>query len=338
MKAFDPTHQPWPHTSPHSRCVRVNGVRWHYKEFPGNGPAVVLIHGLAAACHTWDALAGYLHDLDCHVYAPDMRGFGWSEKPKNAAYDVESLMEDVSAWMDAVGLERAVLVGNSLGGAVASLMALEKPEKVERLVLLNALAPYDDIPFPWVFKLARLPGAAQLAPWVFFRPMLRRVLQGLFFDPGHATHEKVESYYSRLSTQNALHCTVQAIRALDPHRFAHHLTGPKAIVCPVLMIWGQDDPWLPLRFGRRLHNQGKGHGTFAVLSRCGHMPQEEKPVQTGRLIAGFLEGRPLRAGDHPDCPLVEHRYPDGGWAQSLAPAWTRAVAATNQDMPPSLNA
>ncbi|MEW5736767.1 MAG: alpha/beta hydrolase [Thermodesulfobacteriota bacterium] len=277
-----------------SRFTDVDGVVYHHEEYPGPGEKVLLIHGFASSCYTWRSVAENLHGLGFHVYALDMMGFGWSDKPSQAEYDALSLMEGVAAWMDAVGLDSAVVGGNSLGGGVASLLALMHPEKVSRLILVDALIPYADIAFPFLLKLARFPFAGNLARFVITPATVRATMRQIFYDPRLVTPGKVEAYHQRLSTPGCLEAQVKLARSLDPARFAKYLEMGKKMTVPALVIWGEEDRWLPVRFGHRLVSERRARGRFVVLSRCGHMPQEEMPRATARLMADFLEGLPLR--------------------------------------------
>ncbi|SHJ33573.1 Pimeloyl-ACP methyl ester carboxylesterase [Desulfatibacillum alkenivorans DSM 16219] len=287
------------------RFVRVNGVRIHYTELPGPGEDVLLIHGFASSSYTWQEMAPLLHKQGYNVWALDLKGFGYSEKPKNGKYDPFSLMEDVVDWMDAVGLEKAVVTGNSLGGGIASLMALVYPEKVSKLVLLNALAPYD-IPHPLIIRLSHFPLAPRLAGLVVTREVVRYYLKQVFFNPRFVTPEKVQAYYDPLRSPGCLYAQTLAARAMDPKPFLRFMDGGYSVKAPVLVIWGEDDRWIPLHYGQQLLDQQMGRGTFVVLPECGHMPQEEKPEDTAKAILDFMKDVPIvQVGDTPYCH-VEH--------------------------------
>ncbi len=276
-----------------SRFVRAGGIQYHYEEYPGPGRDVVLLHGFASSSYTWEAVAPRLAERGFRVLALDMKGFGWSDKPASGAYDPVALMEGVKSWMDAVGLSRAAVVGNSLGGAVASLMALVHPERVSGLVLVNSLMPYD-IPYPLILRLARAPLAPALAGRVITRGVIRRNLKQVFHDRRLVTEEKVSAYWERLRAGNGLRAQALVARALSPEPFLSYLSRAEEVRTPALAIWGREDRWIPLSFGRRMAREGCGPRNLVVLDHCGHMPQEEKPRETARLMARFLAGRKIR--------------------------------------------
>lgn len=164
---------------PDDHFVTVGDIRYHYKEYPAAGKNLLLIHGFASSTYTWEKVAPQLQRLGYHVWALDMKGFGWSDKPKGAAYDPLTLMEEVSQWMDAVGLADVVFVGNSLGGGIAALMAIVHPYKVESLILIDAAAY--NTKFPLIMKMARMPLAADvmklfLAPGWSARPSPKSII------------------------------------------------------------------------------------------------------------------------------------------------------------------
>jgi len=99
--------------------VEINGIKYHYTEYPGSGQSVFLLHGFASSTYTWEKTAPLLQAEGYHVWALDMKGFGWSDKPEDSDYTPRQLREEVNAWMDAMGLEKVVFVGNSLGGEIA---------------------------------------------------------------------------------------------------------------------------------------------------------------------------------------------------------------------------
>jgi pimeloyl-ACP methyl ester carboxylesterase len=266
--------------------VDLGGVRYHYTEYPADGPDIVLVHGFASSTYTWEAVVPYLHERGYHVFALDMKGFGWSDKPDDAFYDPVSLMEEVDAWMEALGLTQVVFAGNSLGGAVAVLMALEHPARISKLVLIDA-AGYP-MQRPMVIRLAHLPLAGGVMK-LFFGPWLVRWnLKEVFSDDVCVTDEKVKAYYDRLRTENALDAQIAVARSLKLDQLEQYIERIPDITTDTLIIWGKDDRWIPLDIGRRFKNDIAG-STLTVIPECGHMPQEEQPERTAQLIIDFIE-------------------------------------------------
>ena len=119
-----------------SAFVETNGIKLHYLDYPGDGPAVVLAHGLTANCRSFDVVAGHLAPR-LRVIAPDLRGRGASDKPATG-YTMADHAADVLGLLDALGLERVVMGGHSFGGLLSLYIAANHPERVERVLILDA--------------------------------------------------------------------------------------------------------------------------------------------------------------------------------------------------------
>ena len=269
--------------------VTIEDVRYHYTEYPAPGRDVLLIHGFASSTYTWEKVAPLLQQLGYHVWALDMKGFGWSDKPKGAPLDPLTLVEEVRKWMDAVGLKDAVFAGNSLGGGVAWLMALLHPDKVHSLILVDAAAY--PIKMPFIMRLAGLPLSAGVAKLSFSRGIVRHGLSDVYHDRDRVTNEQVDAYYDRLRTKNALNAQIAVVRALDLTKYEEYIRRIPEIKTRTLIIWGENDRWIPLHVGQRLSRELSA-STLAVIPSCGHIPQEEHPDVTAKHMAEFIAARP----------------------------------------------
>jgi pimeloyl-ACP methyl ester carboxylesterase len=284
--------------TPKDCFIEISGVRYHYTEYPGKGPVVVLLHGFASSTYTWEKVAPYLNEAGYHVLALDMKGFGWSDKPKDAKYDPYTLMHEVNQWMDALGLKDVTFVGNSLGGAIAWLMALEHPDKVGRLVLIDA-AGYP-MAKPFIIRMAGAPLSGIVAKLFFCRLIVKWNLKKVYDHEDWITEEQVNAYYNRLRTENALDAQIAVVRSLKVDLFEKYIKRIPTIDKKTLIIWGRNDRWIPLeevgyKFRRDLSNS-----RLVVIPECGHIPQEEHPEKCARLILDFIGDKPI--GDSPRPP------------------------------------
>ncbi len=271
------------------KWITANNIRYHYQEWENDGPALVLIHGFGSSAWTWKDVAPVLADRGYHVFAVDLMGFGFSDKPRDADYSPNSLTAGVNAWMDAVGIAKATVAGNSLGGFIALRMALEHADKVERLVLLDSAGYEHDTPA--MVSMTRMPMAEGLAN-LFWGPwMVRMTLRDVFYDQSLVTEERVNAYFDRLRTEGGMHALIRTGRMVKG-AFEPWTPRIREIRQPTLLIWGQNDPWVPLALGQRFR-QDIADSVLAVLPLCGHMPQEEKPRLTVRLMDDFMRGRPI---------------------------------------------
>jgi len=268
--------------------IRIGDINFHYLEYPAEGEDVLFLHGFASSTYTWEEVAVCLQKEGYHVRALDMKGFGLSDKPEDAKYDPVTLMEEVNRWMEVMGLEQATIVGNSLGGGIAVLMTLEHPEKVERLVLIDA-AGYP-IEKPLIVRMAQMPLSRFFAKLFFARWAVRWNLEEVFFHPDRVTRERVDAYYARMRTPGALDAQVAVARALNGTVFEKYTRHIPEIGVRTLIIWGKEDEWIPLENSHRFRAE-IALSTLVVIPECGHLPQEEHPLLTARLIGDFIEGK-----------------------------------------------
>ncbi|MCF8081873.1 MAG: alpha/beta hydrolase [Deltaproteobacteria bacterium] len=275
---------------PRDHFIEIQGVRFHYLEYPGKGDPVFLLHGFASSTYTWEGVIPHLTEAGHPVWALDMKGFGWSDKPQHAAYDPLTLMEEVNQWMEAVGLRKVVFVGNSLGGAIGWLMALEHPDKVGRLILVDAAGYPIQKPFP--INLAAFPLAGPVIKLFFSRAWVRWGLKKVYYHKDWVTEAQVNAYLDRLRAHNGLDAQVVVARALDPEDLEAYIQKIPSIPQETLLIWGREDEWIPLdKVGYRF-NREIPRSRLVVIQECGHIPQEEHPEKTARLIERFVLSAP----------------------------------------------
>ena len=265
------------------RYETIDGLRLRYVR-KGEGPPVLLLHGISSSLYTWKdvlpALAAH-HD----VIAVDLPGFGGSDVP--AHFDGEAWSSLLVGLLDALGVPRASLAGNSLGGALSAVTAARWPDRVDRLVLIDA-AGYNLAleRRPWLLQvMGKAPGG--LLDALPQRPLMRQGLRQVFFDDGKVTGERVEEYLAPMARPGAR----AASRRILTSGETFGLPGlVKQVKAPTLVLWGDHDTWIPLAdadlFARDIPGARK-----VVIERCGHVPQEEKPEEVSRLILQFIEGR-----------------------------------------------
>jgi pimeloyl-ACP methyl ester carboxylesterase len=278
------------HHAERSRFVEVEGVRVHYQEAGDPGaPAMLLIHGFCASNFVWNDALVPLAEAGFRVVAPDLVGFGFSGKPGSGEYTIEAQARVIVGLMDALGIERATLVGSSYGGAVAAVCALDYAERVGRLVLVGAVSNDEIIRRP-LLRLAATPFMGELlAPVLldarrFVKNRLRTTYaaqNGYMLDTARITaHQRP---LRAAATHRAILRTLRNWRASRIEREAARITQP------TLLVWGAHDRDVPLRYGERLHELIE-HSRLFVFPNCGHLPQEERPREFVSVVAEFCGG------------------------------------------------
>jgi pimeloyl-ACP methyl ester carboxylesterase len=265
------------------RFDTVRGHRIRYLR-SGSGSAVVLLHGFASSVYTWrDVLPALARDHD--VLALDFPGFGQSDQPPDL--DAGEFPDVVISLMDRLGISRAAVVGNSLGGATAVGVAATRPDRVSALVLLDSAGfNLDAKDRPWLLRAmgGRTGKALERLP---IRGRLLRVgLRQVFYDPALVTQERFDEYLAPLVRPGAIEAMrgLLLARARQSSAFREQVTAVRA---PALVIWGREDRWIPVEQAD-LFTAAIPGARKVVLDRCGHLPQEERPGEVLRLLAEFL--------------------------------------------------
>ena len=263
----------------------VDGVRLRYVR-AGTGPAVVLLHGFASSIFTWrDVLPELARGHD--VVAVDLPNSGGSAIRPDlppAAYP-----RLVIGLMDRLGLGRASLVGNSLGGGIAVLVAAQHPEHVDRLVLIDSvgynLAAKDR---PWVLRAAGAPPLARLLEALpVRRAVVTLALRQVFFDDRLVTADRIDEYVAPLLRPGAVAAGQALLAGSGDMGFPGVVAQVRA---PTLVIWGREDRWVPVEDADRFLADIPG-ARKAVIEGCGHLPQEERPAEVLKLLEDFLPVR-----------------------------------------------
>ena len=277
--------------SEHSNFVAVDGVRLHFQDLGSrNDPALILLHGFGSSTHIWADVLQPLADAGFRVIAPDLVGFGFSEKPPYAEYTIHFQARMMLRLMNRLGIGRAQFVGSSYGGAVAATCALEAPERVEKLVLVGAVST-NFIKEQGLVRLASAPLAGPvITPLLLGSKALMRWRVRQVYSPQNAhlmeDPRRQATRQRLLSSANAHHAILHSLRRWD----ANHISREAHLIqCPTLLVWGELDRDVPLTEARRLF-QEIPDSRLIVFRECGHIPQDEYPTLFAQVVSQFLQG------------------------------------------------
>lgn len=269
---------------PIQRDVTGKGVRLRVAEC-GQGDPVILLHGLFFDCTTWNRVGRELSD-SFRIIAPDLPGFGESEKPtrNRFPYSIAGFAESIADLYGALDLGRASLVGHGLGGAVALTLAATHPELVSRLVLVDSLCHRAPRDFPQRIAMVPLLGGLvfkQLVGKNTFRSLIR---DSVVPSRARIQQQRVDAYYAAFNTPAARGSALEALRGTAD---THSLTAStRRIQAPTLVVWGRHDNVYPAGYGHRLAREISGAG-FELMD-AGHAPQEEHPDELASIVGRFL--------------------------------------------------
>lgn len=256
----------------------------HHARRGKNGPKVLLVHAIGFDHTTWELLLPYLEDR-YDLALIDLPGHGASDKPSDADYGPMSLGRRVLSVLDELGWERAALVGNSLGGGVSLAAAVQAPQRVAALTLINSVGLRPGL--PPLGRLAAIP----------FLPVLSGIAPSLAVQVGlescrarwgSVTPARCAASRSYLRNPEGRVAFFRALRHLysaDLEQMARHY---REIRCPTLIIHGERDPLIRLRHAEQMADAIPG-AELCRVPRCGHFPQEECPADVGVPLRRFLD-------------------------------------------------
>lgn len=259
------------------KFATVYGAKIRYLE-AGSGPAVILLHGLGADSSSWASTIGPLSQK-YRVIVPDQIGFGRSDKPM-INYRVGTLVDFLDGLYKQVGIERASLVGNSLGGFTAAAFALAHPEKVDRLVLVDAAGFAVTGDFDPRVLNALNPSTIDAA---------KQILSLIFYNKqAYATDANAAMLLTRKMMANDGY-TVQ--RFIDSIAHNEDMLDKRLgqLKQPTLIIWGREDALTPLAMGERFKKE-IATSELLIFEKCGHVPQMEKAAEFNVALMKFLSG------------------------------------------------
>lgn len=278
--------------TPPSTFIDIDGMQVHLRD---QGPRndrtpIVLIHGTSASLHTWDGWTAALTDQR-RVIRFDLPAFGLTGPAPDGNYSSERYADFTLKVMDALGVESAVLAGNSLGGHIAMETALQAPSRVSALVLVDAGGyPFEAQSMPIGFQIAQIPAFAPLMNRLLPRSMIVSSVESVYGDPSKITPELIDRYYEltlREGNRAALVERFQYVFARDDAR-----ERAKTISVPTLIIWGDQDRLIPPQVGEQMHADIAG-SELARFAELGHVPHEEDPAATVAATAAFMQKHQL---------------------------------------------
>lgn len=262
-------------------------LHWEWHGF--GGPPIVLVHGFAINGHTWHAWLPRL-TRERRVLVVDLKGAGSAPKPRGEPYGPREQAALLRRLILQEDLRDLTLVGHSLGGGIALLTALELMEagdsRLSHLVLLGAAAYRQ--PVPQFIRIAARPWLGPLALRVLPASLVIRLgMARAYHSTSAITDSTVEAYADPLRSSDGRYALSRMARELIPPDLDTLSSRYGQISTPTLLLWGEADAIVPLGIGERLAREIP-RARLAVLPDCGHMPQEEKPDESLRLVLEFL--------------------------------------------------
>lgn len=277
-----------------TRDVLVDGARLAYTD-DGHGDAVVLVHGTPSYSYIWRNIVPPLLAAGHRVITYDLLGYGASERPVARDTSVTAQAALLPGLLDALGVDRCTLVGHDIGGAVAQIVALRYPARVARLMLIDTVS-YDSWPSAtWRAIIDRHLDAYAAMPEAAFLDMLRRQLDMTVTVPDGMPEDVMSAYLTPhrgpLGRASFFEHQVRHYDSTHTERLTPLLGG---IAAPTRILWGAEDRWQPLAYGRRLAADIPG-AELRVVPGAGHFLPEDAPARVAAEITELCGERPAQS-------------------------------------------
>lgn len=266
--------------------VDVAGMRVHYRdEGPRDAPVLLCLHGTFSSLHTWDGWVAELTD-DYRVVRPDLPGHGLTGPHPEDDYTMAAYVEFVEAFRDALDIEACAVAGNSRGGEIAWRFALDHPERVPALVLVDSMGfPME---FDGPFGLVELPWLPTLLSRLTPRRLIRRSVRDVYGDPARVSPDLVDRYHDLVRREGNRDAHVELVRRDVNATHRHEELADLAM--PTLVLWGEEDYWIPPWFGEDFA-EAIPDAELVTYEDAGHAPMEEIPGRTAADVRRFLGER-----------------------------------------------
>ncbi|MBW1686054.1 MAG: alpha/beta hydrolase [Deltaproteobacteria bacterium] len=286
------------------RFVEANGLRFHVAEC-GTGERLALcLHGFPELGYSWRHQMPLLARLGYRVWAPDLRGYGQSERPpRRRDYDIEILMDDVAGLIDASGARQTLLIAHDWGGVIGWLFAIRRLRPLERLVMMNiphpvpflrALRTAKQLRSSWYVLFFQLPWLPEKLLGARGAQAIGDMLRRTSCHPERLSDEDLEVFRKAAAQPGALTAMLNYYRMLvrGPGARRQHALGYPVIDTPTLMIWGEEDVAL---------SKETTHGTeryvadltLRYLPGVSHWVQQDDPEAVNAILEAWLSGQPL---------------------------------------------
>lgn len=260
----------------------------HYTKC-GSGRPIIALHGFGMTSYSWRHLTAALSPKN-QLFVFDLRGHGLSAKSDGSDYSLEGQARTVVRFIRSVPLKDVVLIGHSIGGAIAllsAIMTVEDRGLIRALILIDSVALPQRIPL--FVEILRFPIVNMLllrlipSTW-----LVKFVLRRAYYNKSKITNDQIDNYASNLSTSAGIRALINMARQLVPPDITRLAEQFAEITIPTLLLWGQNDKIVLPAVGIAI-NALLSRSALTILDRCGHVPQEEVPERAIQAIGKFIE-------------------------------------------------
>ena len=263
-----------------SKFMELDSRKIHFRD-EGNGYPIILLHGTGSSLHTWDSWTKEL--LKTHrVIRIDLPGFGLTGQDSLKRYSSMDYVNLLNDFLNKLSINEFHLAGNSLGGLVSWLYASEYDDKVNKLILLSPSGhSFDSVPF--VIQLARTPIINNLLRHFTPKAFIEENLKEVYFDNSLINQDIIDRYHDLTLFEGNRSAFIDRanIKRID------YSSQMKYINTPTLILWGENDYWIPVGNAEKFKNAIK-NSKVLIMPETGHIPMEERPIESLNIVLNFI--------------------------------------------------
>lgn len=278
------------YSNEHSKFMPLMGMNLHYRD-EGNALdtiPLVLIHGTSSSLHTWEKVVSILNTTSYgnkRVITLDMPAFGLTGPNPENKYDYENYNAVIDSLLIKLKVNHCMIGGNSLGGGIAWHFAVAHPNKVNKLILIDASGyPKKNEKGSLGFKIAQIPVINNLLLYITPKSLIQKSIEGVYFNKSLIQEATITRYHELLLCEG----NRSAALSLFKHPFVQNTEWIKTIKTPTLILWGREDGLISVE-NTKLFNQDIQNSKVVVLDNVGHVPNEEAPQAVAEAIYAFIK-------------------------------------------------
>ena len=278
------------YTNSDSSFIDINGTNVHYRDVGNSNDSIpiVLMHGTGSSLHTYDFWSDNLKSTN-RIIRMDLPAFGLTGPFVKNDYSISNYTFFLKEFLNNLNIKECILIGNSLGGEIAWRFAIAEPLMVKKLVLIDAGGyPVISKSVPIAFKLAKIPVLNNLLTYITPRFLIRASIEDVYFDKSKISDSLVNRYFDltlRKGNRKAIVDRLKVSTTLTNGKKTH--ASIKKIKKPTLIIWGSDDQLIPVENAYKFNNDIT-NSKLIVMQQTGHVPMEEKPIESLKFVIDFL--------------------------------------------------
>ena len=270
-----------------SAFITVNGMDVHYRE-EGVSEAdvpIVLIHGTGSSLHTFNDWVSRLK-VNYSVIRMDIPGHGLTGPFPNRDYSIEAYVKFIKHFLDKKGIEKCIIGGNSLGGHIAWQFTATHPDRVKKLILIDAAGyPNESKSTPLAFQIAKIPLIKSMFTFITPKAIARKSVENVYADKSKVTTDLAMRYFELTLRSGNRQAFVDRL-SVENNPASYHLISN--ISQPTLILWGDQDLLIPIE-NAKLFQKDIPNNTLIILKNTGHVPMEENPSESLEAVVTFLE-------------------------------------------------